>query len=90
MNLDRIIVWRLAEHGHRVRCPLPHDQLERWLRLQWPRLLPDAVGAVLCKLAASGLVAVDWNGWSVRPPESRTRAARAHRNGWDPQQGRAT
>lgn len=84
MKLDRVIAWRLAEHAHRVRCPLPYELLERWVRLQWPSIGQVAVGTVLCQLAASGLVEVSENGWSVRPPESRTRAARAHRNGWNP------
>lgn len=88
-KLDRIIAWRLAEHAHRLHAPMPHEQLARWIRLQWPRLLPEAISRALCKLAAVGMVEADERGWYVRPPESRTRAAREHRNGWNPQQGRA-
>ena len=89
MKLDRVIAWRLAEHAHRLHSPMPYRLIERWLLLQHPRLAREAVGRTLCRLAAYGLVEVDENGWRVRPPESRRTAAREHRNGWSPQQGRA-
>ena len=89
-RLDRVIAWRLAEHAHRLRAPLPESQLRRWIRLQWPRILPEAIGRTLCRLAGNGLVTCDERGWYVRPPESRTTAAREHRNGWNPQDGITT
>lgn len=87
MKLDRVIAWRLAEHAHRVHRPMPHEQLQLWIRSQWPRLLPECIGRTLCRLASVGMVEADERGWFIRPPESRTRAARAHRNGWNPQGG---
>ncbi len=84
------MVWRLVEHETRSSSPLPHWQLLRWIRTQWPRVLPEAIGKTLCDLAQTGFVECDERGWKIRPPGSRSRAAQAHWNGWRPQNGRAT
>jgi len=90
LRLQRVMVWRLVEHETRVGYPLPYGHLLRWIRLQWPRVLPEAIGKTLCELAQTGYVECDERGWKIRSPGSRMSAAREHRNGWRPQNGRAT
>lgn len=82
--LARIIAWRLAEHEQRSRSPLRYELLARWIRIQWPCVLPDAIGKLVCDLAAAGMIEADPPGWRMRSAGSRARAARDHSRGWEP------
>lgn len=55
-----MILFRLAD------APVNYDHLVRWVRLQWPRILPDAIGAQLCELQRVGLIECAQRKWRVR------------------------
>ena len=61
MKLSDVLLWRVAEAPARI------DQLVRWVRLQWPRVLPDAVGKTLCDWRRRKFLDVGADGkWQIR------------------------
>lgn len=61
MRLPDVLLWRLAEGPARI------GDLIRWVRIQWPRVLPDAVGKVVCDWKRAGWLEVGADGrWRVK------------------------
>jgi hypothetical protein len=61
VRLPDVLLWRLAEAPARI------GELIRWVRIQWPRVLPDAVGKVVCDWKNRGFIEVGEDGrWRVR------------------------
>lgn len=50
MQLVRVIAWQLAE------TPMSYEVLQRWVRIQWPRIMPAAIDAALTTLARSQFI----------------------------------
>lgn len=44
MRLGNVILFTLAE------CPMTYANLVRWVRLQWPRIVPDAIDHAVSQL----------------------------------------
>lgn len=63
LELDALAGWIFTTLGEH---PMNYQHLERWIRLQRPRLLPDAVGHALHELANRHLVEFDGDRWRSR------------------------
>lgn len=59
MHLANVILFRIAE------APVTYQQLKRWVRLQWPRILPDAIDHALGGLARLQFVECVNGRWRV-------------------------
>lgn len=59
MQLARVILFQLAE------TPMTAAHMTRWVRIQHPRVLPDAVGAALCTLRTEGWIECVAGKWRV-------------------------
>lgn len=59
MQLAKVILFQLAE------TPMTYELISRWVRIQWPRVLPDAIGAALCELRTAGFVECAAQQWRV-------------------------
>ena len=58
--VERVVLFALG------RQPMSHRHLVRWIRLQRPRLLPEAIGIALIRLSRRGLVSCVEGRWLVR------------------------
>ncbi len=62
VRLADVLLWRIAA------APVGIADLVRWVRIQWPRVLPEAVGKVVCDWKNAGFVEVDERDgrWRIR------------------------
>lgn len=60
MRLLDVILWRIAE------APVAIADLVRWVRVQWPRILPDAVGRIVCVLMRQDFVECREGKWQIK------------------------
>lgn len=54
------ILWRIADG------PVAFRDLLFWVRVQRPRVLPDAVGMTLCGLRRAGFVEPEGERWRIK------------------------
>lgn len=59
MQLVRTIAWQLAE------TPMTYETLQRWVRIQWPRIQPAAIDHALTRLSRAQFIECRNRKWSV-------------------------
>lgn len=59
MHLPTVIVFALAD------APMTIEHLQRWVRLQWPRILPEAVEATVAQLSRLNFIECRRGKWRI-------------------------
>jgi Fe2+ or Zn2+ uptake regulation protein len=70
MDLTMTLLWRIADG------PVSYEHLLRWVRIQWPRILPEAVARSVSELRTLGLVECIGQEWRVNTTERQSQRPR--------------
>lgn len=64
------LLWRIAD------CPVSYEHPLRWVRVQWPRILPEAVARAVSELRTLGLIECVNQEWRVNTTERNSQRPR--------------